>query len=70
MQDAQYSLVLEGPSEKRDYLFSADADLLREIGMRCANDLEVYDDLILVSPCGRELDRFDIWTSQWQGEAA
>lgn len=65
-EEPQYSLIVGQPSLDRGRIWSSDAQLLRDFGAQYSEKMNHGGDLVLLAPCGRKMERFDIWTRQWQ----
>ncbi len=68
MTERQYNLILNMAPDGGGCVSSPDAQLLRDIGKRYVQNVQHFDDLVLMSPCGGEVERFDIWTGEWHLE--
>ncbi len=67
-EELQYSLIVGQAAQDQGRIWSSDAQLLREFGTQYADNADHAGDLVLLAPCGRAMERFDIWTRQWRGE--
>lgn len=69
MQDTQYSLIVGDAARERGRISSSDVQLLRDFGTQFACNADHDGDLLLLGPCGRAVERFDVWTSEWRSES-
>ncbi|MFG5383235.1 hypothetical protein [Yoonia sp. R2-816] len=67
-EEQQYSLIVGQAAQDQGRIWSSDAQLLREFGTQYADNADHAGDLVLLAPCGRAMERFDIWTRQWRDE--